>query len=865
MNRNHFWKLVFILLVVGWALFEMYPPKGRDLVQVFQERGRGADTTFSNILFQAREMQKEHPDRAFRNLQMAIGTNDITKYFPHVKARNELYPTTYILNRLQREASGRIKLGIDLQGGTLFVVRMDTNRLVSVDYVTNKNGQVITVTNKATELEGALSQAVEVLRRRVDRFGVAEPVIQPSGADRIMIQLPGLSESDKESAQKQIQRAAYLEFRLVHEKSDEIIKGLQEGTDLVPAGYELLKRKNRSETGEEQLEQVVVKKKAERGLTGSAIKSAMVVRGNLGEPEIDFTLNSDGTGLFGEITRDNVGRRLAIVLDGELYSAPVIQSPIETGRGQITGRFDLREAFELANVLENPLRAPLVPVYSSDVDPTLGEDSIRSGVQAAIYGVIAVAGFMLVYYLMAGLVANVALVLNIIILLGVMCSVGTTLTLPGIAGIVLTIGMAVDANVLIFERIREELAAGKSMRGALSAGYDKAFGTIFDSNLTTLIASVILIFMGTGPVKGFGVTLTIGVMVSMFTALVVTRLMFDWMLAKNWLTNLKMLHFIRNTKIDFLRWAIPAFVVSWLLIIIGNGYGILGRGQDVLGVEFTGGDSIRLKFDQAQDVGVDKIRESVGKLKLGESLITYQRDVATGNRTLNVTVRAQGPTAEDAGGQVAEKVITQLKSDFPQAAFDKLSIDHVGPTVGKEIQRTAILAAIIAMFGILVYVAFRYEFSFAVAAVIAIIHDILMTAGWYFLAGHQLNATTVAAFLTIIGFSINDTIVIFDRIREDLKLGVRGTFREVMNQALNQTLSRTIITSGTVFLATFSLYIFGGGAINDFAFAFLVGILTGTYSSIYIASAIVLWWHKGQRPHIGSQVAMDNVSVAAKG
>lgn len=859
MKRNLLWKALFVALVVAWSLYEIYPPRGRDLVQVFQERARNPDATFSNIVARARELQQAHPERAYRNLLTAIGTNDITRYFPQYRLENELYPTTAILNRLQREAAGRIKLGIDLQGGTMFVVRLDTNRLVSVETITNQAGQVVTVTNQVTELEGALSQAVEVLRRRVDRFGVAEPIIQPYGSDRIMVQLPGLSEADKESAQKQIQRAAFLEFRLVHERNEQLLEEIRRGTGTIPPGYELLRRKQRSRTGQEEIEEVIVKKKPERGLTGSAIKSAMVVRGNLGEPQINFTLNSEGARLFGEITRENVGRRLAIVLDGELYSAPVIQSPIETGQGQITGRFDVREAFELANVLENPLRAPLQIEFSSDVDPTLGRDSIRSGIRASIYGVIAVSGFMLVYYLFAGLVANLALVLNIIILLGVMCSIGTTLTLPGIAGIVLTIGMAVDANVLIFERIREELAAGKSMRGALNAGYSKAFGTIFDTNLTTLISSIILIFMGTGPVKGFGVTLTIGVSVSMFTALVVTRLIFDWLLERGWLTNLRMLHIVRNTRIDFLRWAAPAFAASWLLILIGNGYGVFVRGADVLGVEFTGGDAITLAFDQSQDIGVDRIRASVEREVRGGALIAYQKDVATGQRTLRVTVRTQE------GERAANRVIARLQTDFPEAKFEARSVAYVGPTVGREIQRTAIVASLIALFGILVYVAFRYEFSFAVGAVVAILHDILMTSGWYFLAGHQLNATTVAAFLTIIGFSINDTIVIFDRIREDLKLGVRGTFREVINQAMNQCLSRTIITSGTVFLATLSLYVFGGGAINDFAFAFLIGVLTGTYSSIYIASALVLWWHKGQRPALGTQVAPETSVVTAKG
>lgn len=856
MSRNFYWKLAFVVLVVVWAAIEIYPPRDRDLVQHFAQRAVRQDATFSNIVAQARELQKDHPERAFAHLLTAIGTNDIRSYFPFFEVSQELAPTAHILNRLQREAAGKLKLGLDLQGGTAFLVEMDISRLDTVETVTNTQGVVETVTNRVdqTEVAGALEHAVEVLRKRVDKFGVAEPIIQPAGNNRILIQLPGLSQEERESAKKQIQRAAFLEFRLVHENSDELVRMGE-----IPPGYELLKRKQRSKTGAESVEAVIVKKRPERGLTGSIISRAMVTRGNMGEPEIDFILNTEGTVVFGEVTRQNVGRRLAIILDGELCTAPVIRSPIETGRGQITGQYDMREAFEVANVLENPLKAPLQIVYSRDVDPTLGRDSIQSGMNAVIIGVIAVSLFMLVYYLFAGLVANAALMLNIVILLGVMCSIGTTLTLPGIAGIVLTIGMAVDANVLIFERMREELAVGKSIRGAVSAGYGKAFSTIFDSNITTLISSIILIFMGTGPVKGFGVTLTIGVTVSMFTALVVTRLIFDWLIAKNLLKNIRMLSVIHGTKLDFMRWALPAFVASWMLILVGNGYGLFGRGVDVLGVDFTGGDEISLGFDQTKDISVDQIRSSVAAAGVGDAMIGYQKDVSTGERTLRVTVRAT--EAGESGVNPGQKVLERLRADFSDANFTSLDVNTVGPVMGREIMRTAVLACVLAMFGILIYVAFRYEFSFAVGAVVAIIHDILMTLGWYFLAGHQLNATSVAAFLTIIGFSINDTIVIFDRIREDLKLGVHGSFRDVMNKALNQCLSRTIITSGTVLLATLALYIFGGSVINDFAFVFLLGIITGTYSSIYIACFIVLKWHKGQRPNLGSQVALQEVEV----
>ncbi len=825
MNRNNFWRLTLVVLVILWSLYELYPPEGRDLLLVFREKAVNRDATFTSIYTNALALQKAMPEKPYDNLVEAISTNDITRYFPAFGANDQLHPTTYILNRLQRDAAGRIRLGLDLQGGTSFLVSMDTNQLA-----------------KATDASTALSHAVEVLRKRVDKFGVAEPLIQPQGNNRILVQLPGLSASDQESAIAAIQRAAFLEFRLVCPTSDQDIKD-----GIVQPGYEILKRKERMRNGRERVEEVEVKKKPE--MTGSGIKSAMVVRGNLGEPEIHFTLDAEGAEKFAQITRDNVHQRLAIILDKELYSAPVIQTPIETGSGQITGQFDNKEAFELANVLENPLRAPLKIEESHEVNPTLGRDSIRSGIKAAIYGTVAVSAFMLVYYLLAGLVANVALLANIIILLGVMCSIGTTLTLPGIAGIVLTIGMAVDANVLIYERIREESAKGKSLRGAIAAGYSRAFGTIFDSNLTTLISSVILMYMGTGSVKGFGVALTIGVTASMFTALVVTRLIFDWLLDRGWLKALPMLHLIRATKLDFMKLAKPAFAASWILIAIGVGYG-LHRGKSALGVDFLGGDTAIFSFEKS--IGDAPVRAALAKAGISDPVIQYQTDLSSGRKTLRVV----SPTGT---GNTVVSVVTEL----PTAHFSKLNQDHIGATVGKEIENTAVVAVLLSLFGILIYVAVRYEFSFAVGAVLAIIHDVLMTIGWYCLSGREFDATSVAAILTIIGFSINDTIVIFDRIREDLKLGIRGSFREVMNQALNQTLSRTLITSGTVFLATFMLYIFGGGAINAFAFTFLVGIITGTYSSIYIASALVLWWHKGQRPQLGAGAQVGVVEGAA--
>ena len=374
-----------------------------------------------------------------------------------------------------------------------------------------------------------------------------------------------------------------MEIRLVDANPDSanlISQGLTE------PGYELLRIKEKDGKGNPVVNPYLIKKRPE--LTGNHIKNAMVVPNEIGQPEIDFTLTPEGRDIFAKVTTDNTGHFMAVVLDGKLVSVARIKEPIETGSVRISGSFTDKEAQELASALNNPLQVPVKIMSESSVDPTLGRDTVASGVRSAIIGTLLVAGFMAVYYLLAGVVADVALIMNIIILLGVMCSIGTTLTLPGIAGVVLTIGMAVDANVLIFERIREESAKGKSLRGALSAGYDRAFGTIFDSHVTTLISSVILIFMGTGPIKGFGVTLTIGVAASLFTALVVTRLIFDFLIARGWVKSLKMLHFFGVTKIDFMKLAKPAFILSWTLIVIGLGYGIFVRGHNMMGIDFAG-------------------------------------------------------------------------------------------------------------------------------------------------------------------------------------------------------------------------------------------------------------------------------------
>ena len=648
--------------------------------------------------------------------------------------------------------------------------------------------------------------------------------------------MPGLSELDYQSVGEILTRPAYLEFRMVHERSQELLaRGFP-----VP-GYEVLTERRKSEIAGEAdaLVEYLVKREPEQGLTGTHIERAAVYPNPMtGEPEIDFTLTSEGAALFASITRANVGRQLAIVLDGELKSAPVIRGAIEQGRGQISGDYDVREAIELANVLENPLEAPVRIVEESSTGPTLGRDSIEKASGASLWGMIAVAVFMLIYYAVAGLIANVALCLNLIILLGVLCNIDATLTLPGIAGIVLTVGMAVDANVLIFERIREELRHNKSVKGAISAGFSKAFGTIIDANVTTLIASVILIYMGKGPVKGFGVTLTIGIVASLFTAFFVTKLFFAQFFVRDGAKSVSIgtLACFNNSRFDFMKWQKPAFIISAIVLVIGLASGF-ARKDGVFGVDFAGGDSMLYSFQQK--VAVEELRSAVGALEVGDAKIAYKRDYGTQEETLEVTT-AFDQGEGDSGNQGAVRGC--------RLCFGKTS--RVGGSVGSEIQKSAIIALSLALLGILFYVALRYEFSFAIGAVMAVLHDILVTLGLFFLAGRELNAPMVAAILTIIGFSINDTIVIFDRIREDLKLGAKGSFKDIMNRAINETLSRTVITSGTTLLAALALFIFGGPVINDFAFTFVVGVIAGTYSSIYIAASLVLWKTGGEKPKL---------------
>ncbi len=419
-------------------------------------------------------------------------------------------------------------------------------------------------------------------------------------------------------------------------------------------------------------------------------------------------------------------------------------------------------------------------------------------------------------------------------------AIGATLTLPGIAGIVLTIGMAVDANVLVFERIREELRAGKSLKSAVEGGFDKVFSTIFDANVTTLLVSFVMLGLGTGPVKGFGLTLAIGVVTTMFCALVITRVMLELLFTSGFLKSFKTLSILDGSNIDFMKYRKPAFIASWCLVAVGVAV-LFSRGDSIWGIDFTGGDEVILEFTDRLDEG--QVRDALFAADFGEVNPFYQSQLGGKGELLRIqTPFEQGIPAVEA-----------LIKAFPEAGYNMVGKNEIGPTIGSEIMKNAFLSIALALGLILLYIAFRFEIGYGIGAVVATIHDILLTLGVFVLfPDHQFTAPMVAAILLIVGYSLNDTIVVFDRIREELSLRPTVKLRDVINIAVNAVFTRSLLTSITTLLASVSLMVFGTGVINDIAFTFTIGIITGTFSSIFIASPVFYFYHKGDRRSVES-------------
>src|SRR5215469_17614429 len=519
----------------------------------------------------------------------------------------------------------KVTLGLDIKGGTSFLIRLVPGEKAL---------------NKAT-----LDQAVEVIRKRVDYFGTGEPIISPVGADRILVQIPGLDTAKIQEARDQLSRVAKLEFRLVYPDNGEKLKDIDAGKDVIPPEYRIETYKQQREGEKPVEERLLVKKKADLG--GNHVSQAAPGYGNEGW-EVTLRFDSEGAKRFGDITAANVGHRFAIVLDGVIQSAPVIKTAIYGGSAVISGgRMDEQEARALASVLENPLQTPVKIEEERSVSPTLGMDSIRASVIAGLIGLAITLICVAIYYKIPGVIANLVLIINLILLIGVLTMFHFVLTLPGIAGIILTIGLSVDANVLIFERLREEMAAGKSLKVALNTAYNKAFSSIFDANVTTLITAVILFWKASGPVKGFAISLTLGILASLFTALIVGRNLFSWFVDTGKIKRVSMLHLISSQHINFLGKGFLAAMCSLALLIAGATAFVV-RGDRNFGVDFRGGDLLSLSAPGKIDVG--QVRGALNPIGLADASI--QESSQAGKSY--ITVRTPLNTSEKVEKQILQ-------------------------------------------------------------------------------------------------------------------------------------------------------------------------------------------------------------------
>ena len=816
---------------------------------------------------------------------------------------------------LQKRA---INLGLDLQGGIHLVMEVDREGL------------------SEEEARDAVDRAQEVIRNRVDQFGVAEPTIQRQGENRIIVELPGLQDVDR--AKNLIGRTALLEFQLVEpdedrtrllERIDAVLAagpsrdeepeesgaeaaesdpvedapslfadaadstaagglfedepeaeeekgggllsrlvqvGGQIGVlqrdlaavralladprtqDVIPGDVEIL-FSSRPEGPEGTPYYLLHLVRAKPEMTGALIADAQVSISQsveyLGQPVVSLQTTDEGVRLFRRVTGAHVGEDLAIVLDGAVYMAPTIQVKIMTGQSQITGLASEEEAKDLAIVLRaGALPAKVEIIEDRTVGPSLGRDSIEQGRVAALISMAVVALFMLAYYRFVGLVADLALALNILFVMAVLAGFNATLTLPGIAGIILTIGMAVDANVLIFERIREELRTGKTVRAAIDSGYGNALSAIVDANLTTFMVGIVLYEFGTGPVRGFALTLCIGIASSLFTALIVTRSILELVTSRTGPGGLSIgpVGILSKTGIPFLSLRKMAMAGSGMVLALGVASIVALNGLQP-GIDFAGGTLLELHFDPP--VEVEQVRDPLSRVDIdGRTLDLSSSEIKNFGSANDILIRV---AESETGTDVADAIKATLRAALPGSVEDADWVrrqEKVGPRIGEELTGAALRAVALSLALILVYMAWRFkQFLYGIAAVVALFHDVLLTLGLLSLLDIEITLAVVAAILAIVGYSLNDTIVVFDRIRENLRSSRRLSFFELIDASINECLSRTVVTSVTTLIAVLVLMVWGGEVIRDFTITLLIGIFVGTYSSVFIASPTLYYGH----------------------
>ncbi|WP_294115403.1 protein translocase subunit SecD [uncultured Fibrobacter sp.] len=823
-----------------------------------------------------------------------------------------------------------INFGLDLAGGTAITLEIDKSNV------------------KGDDIKDIQEQSLEIIRNRVDQYGLSEPQISPSGDDRIVVELAGVDDS---TAKALVGSTAKLEFKILAEaeKFTQVV-GLidqyltRQTTDIVAdsaatdstakdstvakadsakdtaktlSDDELLgkapaaevaatdsakdsaavKAQPASEVGvalsayylsfgnggfiaEENVEKVkkllatdgvqkliprdvafafgsglepvqrdskikakrlyLLKRRAE--MAGDDVVDARPYRVSdgvsAGEVAVSLKFGGIGPKKFSAVTAANIGKQMAIVLDNQVISAPVIRDRIPNGEAQITGLDDMAEANRLSVVLRaGALKAPMKIIESRSVGATLGEENIVQGFGSGAIGLILCLVFMVAYYRLGGLIASFGMVINTLVTAAVMSVFNATLTLPGIAGFILVVGMSLDANVIIYERIREELKNGLTARAAVAKGYERAFGAILDSNLTTVLTGLILYKIGTGSVKGFGLTLTIGILTSLFCAITVTRSILDWRLAKADRTTLSIgagFKAINEANLQIIPNRRRFGLVSMILIVASIAF-IAVKGFD-FSIDFTGGQVYTVQYQDS-----DKHEKDLSKA-LSAAGISGTKVRTLGGTSANsyqISMRASDDAQfEDKMAQAFEKAGQKCEI---------VAKDNVGPTIGKELRFNAILSVILAWLGILIYVWFRFGkfgLGFGVAAVLGLVHDTVITLGFISAFGLSFDGALIASLLTMIGYSVNDTIVNFDRIRENTAVYGSSNFAETINKSMNQCFSRTMVTSLTTLFVCVILAVMGGSSIRDFGLVQCFGILIGTYSSVCICSPIVLWWSK---------------------
>ncbi len=713
-------------------------------------------------------------------------------------------------------APGRplINMGLDLRGGLRILLQTETPHPTA----------------------DQLDRVRTVIENRINSLGVAEPLIQTRGTNGVAVELPGLSQADQKKAIDLIGEQAVLQFRLVNPNAT--------GTTLSQINAQL---RNSGLSGE-----ALAKRRAELEkqlipisdlgpviLTGADLSNAKAVFDQFGRSQVSMTFKPEGGKKFYNLTRANISRRLAIVLDGKVYTAPVINAGISGGQAVIENIGSIQEASDIALVLRSgSLPVPVKVAQVQAIGPTLGKDAIHAGAIAAIVGAIAIFALIFFYYgLWFGLVASLGLLFTSVLVMGVLSGLNATLTLPGIAGLVLTIGAAVDGNVLSFERIKEEFKQGKNLRQSIPGGFKHSIITILDVNISHLLAAAALYQYSTGPVRGFAVTLAIGVIASVFSNLVFSRWMLERIAERH---DPRPPYWVWGTNIPFIKWAKYVTTMSVILAIAGATM-VFTKGFN-LGIDFTSGTAYTIRVGKS--VNPERIRSfldtaGIKGVSRQAAMITAVQGANTASKEYTVRV---GQLNQDTRIELGQRIQSKLNAQV-------LESQSVGPAVGSSMRKNTVMAVLAALGLILIYVAFRFDLVFGVASVLAVAHDISIVSGIFSAGSFEFTIPIVAALLTIIGYSINDSIIISDRIREDLRITRGMTYQAMVDLAINQTLSRTVMTSVTTLLPIVALFFLGGPVLRDFSMAILVGIFVGTYSSIYVVSAMVVWWKNRQALH----------------